>query len=200
MVNAKLKIDGQVGSQVPSANIAVTDNLAFEISTLLPAAQPGTITSSTVTMTNANHGIATGNTVDAFWTDTGGVARCRYGCTVGTVAGTSVPLSGGAGDALPTGGAAIVLGLETAFNVGLPGSDVSLLLIGASTSGHCQIQNGAGTALVHQVIGSGAPVLWWSGQGITNPLAGQTVAKIILSNADVAAGNAITGGITYSGS
>lgn len=57
----------------------------------------------------AGHGITTGATIDVYWMKTinsGGydypVAHIRYGMTVGTVSGTSIPVSGGLGDVLPT--------------------------------------------------------------------------------------------------
>ncbi|MBK9128182.1 MAG: hypothetical protein IPM13_10320 [Phycisphaerales bacterium] len=52
-------------------------------------------TAGTLTM-ESGHGIATGNTIHVYWD--GGK---RIGVTVGTVSGTSVPISGGSGDNLP---------------------------------------------------------------------------------------------------
>lgn len=82
------------------------DGGAFKDPTLA-AAKVGVLTTrtsgsvGTLTM-NPGHGIATANRLDVYW-----VTGARYGCVVGTVAGDSVPLTGGTGDDLPALNSAI---------------------------------------------------------------------------------------------
>lgn len=92
----------------------------------LPAGKAGTLTTRTdntdgTATLGTGHGIATGNTVDIYWA--GGV---RYGVTVGTVSGTSVPFSGGAGDNLPTESTAIVMTKQVPFTAHIDGDKVQL--------------------------------------------------------------------------
>lgn len=92
----------------------------------LPVGQAGTLstrTSDTVgeATLGAAHGIETGDIVDIYWS--GGV---RYGVTVGTVAGTAVPFSLGAGDNLPTASTAIVMTKQVTFDCHIDGDDVQV--------------------------------------------------------------------------
>lgn len=62
-------------------------------------ASSGTITAP------SGHGVTTGATIDVYWNQFDSpyyIAKIRYGMTVGTVSGTSIPVSGGDGDDLPS--------------------------------------------------------------------------------------------------
>lgn len=68
------------------------------------SASAGTITAP------SGHGVTTGATIDVYWNLFDSpyyIAKIRYGMTVGTVSGTSIPVSGGDGDDLPAEGATI---------------------------------------------------------------------------------------------
>lgn len=68
-------------------------------------------TSGTITAPSG-HGITTGATIDIYWMEviaTYNTARIRRGVTVGTVSGTSIPFSGGAGDDLPAQGEEVLV-------------------------------------------------------------------------------------------
>jgi len=57
-----------------------------------------------LTMDDGMHGIATGDVVDVQWAD-----GSRLAITVGTVAGTTVPIDGGRGDVLPAESTAVTV-------------------------------------------------------------------------------------------
>lgn len=68
------------------------------------AAKTGTLTTRTDANTGvitgqSGHGVTTGARLDVYWAD-----GKRYGMTVGTVSGTSIPIDLGAGDNLPDDG------------------------------------------------------------------------------------------------
>jgi len=68
-------------------------------------------TSGTITAPSG-HGITTGATIDVYWMEvisTYNTARIRRSVTVGTVSGTSIPFSGGAGDDLPAQGEEVLV-------------------------------------------------------------------------------------------
>ena len=154
----------------------------------VPVAKQGQLTTrtnntdGTITM-NPGHGLTTGR-MDLYWS--GGKRR---GVT-GTVTGDSVAISGGAGDNLPAQNSTIYAvnpAVET-FNV--VGNNASALLLGGdagvtyqvvlATSGDAEILN---PTLVDTGLEAGYE--WVSGSGVTNPIAGQTVAKIYVSHFDL---------------
>jgi hypothetical protein len=107
----------QIVAQVGDVSIDATVSRDYEGSIthqgLLPAGKAGTLTTRTDDDTGEatlgdGHGILTGDEVDIFW-----CGGCRYGVTVGTVAGNVVPFGApggeGAGDNLPAQTTALVM-------------------------------------------------------------------------------------------
>lgn len=94
----------------------------------LPAGDAGELTTRTndtvgeATMDSATHGITTGMDVDIFWT--GGR---RYGVTVGTVAGTAVPFSGGSGDVLPSTSTGLTITERVDASTAIDGDKIQLI-------------------------------------------------------------------------
>ena len=83
-----------------------TTEEAEQFSVALNLAKSGTLTTRTDANTGtltlgASHGILTGDVVDVYWYDTNGDLQVQHDVTVGTVAGTSVPIDSGTGTDLP---------------------------------------------------------------------------------------------------
>lgn len=81
-----------------SSGVVSMGGAASVLSTRTSATE-GTITAP------SGHGVTTGSTIDVYWrteyaTDAWS-SHIRYGVSVGTVSGTSIPISGGTGDDLP---------------------------------------------------------------------------------------------------
>lgn len=103
-------------------NVVQNVDRVLNIQEDLVRAKTGTLTTrtdndtGTLTM-EASHGITTSAVVDVYWS--GGA---RYGMTVGTVSGTSVPIDGGSGDNLPIATTAITAMVPLSFSVDVSGA------------------------------------------------------------------------------
>lgn len=131
-----------------------------------------------------SHGITTGNTVDLFWTDANGVGRYRYGVTVGTVDGNSVPVSGGTGTAFPPDDTVITICKQIDVVIEVDGDQMtfafaSLTQGDSSPSLLILTMDNASTHVYYLAPNSG--LLWFSGIGSDNPYAGRTVASATVS-------------------
>lgn len=137
----------------------------------------------TLTMDSGGHGITTGARLDVYW-NVAGVKGCRRGMTVGTVSGTSVPIDGGAGDNLPAQASDIAAMVPEEDDFALTGNDVSVILAYFTRRGIIVFADSSDVEL-HSIVmpTDGAAYEWWSGSGVTNPLAGDAVAKIFRSHA-----------------
>lgn len=133
----------------------------------------------TVTITNAAHTVATGARVDVYWT--GG---SRRGVTVGTVAGTSVPIDLGAGDNLPVANTAVVVSVAVEAAMTVTGNSVVGLAASLGVRGTVVFATSA-NAECHAVVfaDGGGHYVWTSVTGLTNPLAGDAVAKVFATHA-----------------
>ena len=148
------------------------------VDTTLAVGNAGTITDDVVTLT-AGHTVVDG-TVDVYWT-----AGKRYGCTA-NVAENSATLTGGAGDALPTGATAVVVANQTELDeVQFDGDDLNLIGMSSQQRVIVCFMDGATVKLAVELVGSSSGAGCWgwvAGVGITNPLAGYSITSITVSN------------------
>jgi hypothetical protein len=162
--------------------------------TSVPAAKDANATltvrtdNDTGTLTcKVGHGINTGDKVDLYWVEAGVNKRRRY-VTVGVVAGQSVPIDLGAGDNLP---AAATAGITVSVclvdgGLNLTGNNVVGIAVSnlANERGIVNVLSAADAELDTRELASGETYTWDSGDGSTNPLAGDTVAKVVFSHSD----------------
>jgi hypothetical protein len=154
----------------------------------LPAAKTGQLTtrtdntSGTLTMT-AGHGITTAAVIDLYWT--GGR---RYGVVVGTVATNSVPISGGAGDNLPTNLTNITAVVQSIANVFIDGDNTGLLAIefrtndrSLRTAGHIGFYDAGAASIAQLDFVTNVPQVYDLASGITNPFTGNPITTCRLS-------------------
>ena len=150
----------------------------------LPAAQAGTLSTRTsdtqgVATLGAGHGIETGDLVDVYWE--GGV---RYGVTVGTVSGTSVPLTdSGAGDNYPTQGTAITVAPVTELDSDFDGDKLVALAALCTKRGYVDIRTSSASAKDKELLANEA-YDWAKDAGEANPLASFVIDVIRISNGD----------------
>jgi hypothetical protein len=187
------------GTSLTPANGKLTEKSG---ATALAAAKIGALTTRTsdtvgeLTM-NVGHAITTGQRLDIFW-DVGGVKGARRGVTVGTVSVNQVPFSLGAGDNLPADESAITAQVPAEEEFLVTGNNVTVILARA-TRRACVVFADASNAELHAIEGeldgtstTGNGYQWYSGNGVTNPLAGDAVAKVFLSNGDSAGTNNVS--------
>jgi len=156
----------------------------------LPASHAGVITSGTVTLTTG-HGIVTADVVDVYW----GTANLRKDCVVGTVAAptadTAVPLTGGSGDALPSGATAVIVAPQVAIDVDFDGD--LLKFLGATCAQRCRLdlRDDASESLKDIDLAAGGEYDWDEDSADENPLAGVIVAEAVASNGSTEAAELI---------
>lgn len=153
----------------------------------IPIAWTGTLSTrtnnntGTITMADAGHLITTGSRVDVYW-DVAGVKGVQRACTVGTVAGTSVPISLGVGDNLPPQSSTVqvCIAVETAFS--FAGSNLVALALGGE--GRCTIvvASGSVTEELFKVFTEAGCYIWTNLDSETNPVVGDTITKVFMSH------------------
>jgi hypothetical protein len=171
-------------NQTDTVTVNDDEGITAGPSTIL-AAQPATLTTRTsntagsLTMTNATHGIITGQRVDLYWT--GG--RC-YGAVVGTVAGSVVPIATvSGGSVLPAATTAITVGIPKSISFGLTGNNLTFLGLKASGSGNGYFVFNNGAADVYaQYVTTGRMYEWETNNPGVNPLAGATPTVVWMSH------------------
>lgn len=190
MPSFSINSSAQLGNVSGQQQTTITDNLMSNIIESIPAAQPGSLTTrtnntaGTLTMTNANHGITTGQRLDLYWT--GGQA---YGAVAGTVSGTSVPIASVAGgSALPAANTAINVGLCQQVLVACTGNNLSAKLeaLPTGSNGYYVFDSSAPADLLADYVVGGIMSSWFTGNGVTNPLAAVTVASVWMSHNNTA--------------
>lgn len=181
-----LTIQKQIsGLSTGQNSYSITDDTGIKVNPTIAAAQPGSLTtrvgntSGTLTMTNAGHGIITGQTVDLFWAG-GGYA---YSATVGTVSGTSVPITAvGGGVNLPAQGTTINVGIRSSDPFNIVGNNLQALCVIVDQIAMVVLSSSAPADLLPIYFNGTVTVFDWEvGCGFTNPLAGDTVATIHMS-------------------
>lgn len=137
-MSASLAFQNIVSGLMPTGGSKTGSDAGAEIASpsSVPAAQPATLTTrvsnvaGTLTMTNVNHGIITGQRIDLYWP--GG--SC-FGVTAGTVSGTSVPFTRvQGGNFLPIATTAIKVGIPTSAPFELNGDNISALVCDHATA------------------------------------------------------------------
>lgn len=189
MPTSTLSIVGSVGgiSLQGTVSRSAEGQISQEVS--LPAADAGTLTTrtsdtaGTLTMDSGSHDIETGDTIDIFWTDAQGNLKCAYGATVGTVVTTSVPFTGASGDVLPVVDSDVTADVQVVIDTDFDGDDVEIVDLQSSRQGRFEFFDSTPTSLHQAKLEAGEPWLWFSGMGYTNPLTGNPVDELVVTNA-----------------
>jgi len=201
MATSTINITGSVGGVTIQGQVSRTAEGQISQDPVLPAANAGTLstrtsdTAGTLTL-GAGHDISTGDTIDIFWTASG-VQKCAYGATVGTVAGTSVPFTGASGDVLPALDSAITADEVVEVDTDFDGDYVEIIMLHSTRAGHFDFQDSGSASLHEDVLLASEPWFWFSELGYTNPLTGNPVDKLLLSNADSVNSATVKLGVLY---
>jgi hypothetical protein len=168
------------------SKIVSDDGAELASPTSVLAAQPGTLSTrtsnvaGTLTMTNADHGIVTGQRFDLYWT--GG--SC-FGVIAGTVSGTSIPFTRvQGGDVLPTASTSIIVGIAQSVSFSVVGDRITALVCGkASELVRCyyvflEASNILGLAVLNQ---AGRSYVWDGTTKATGPVGSGPVGSASIS-------------------
>jgi len=177
------------GIKVSGAQITKTEEGQISHQVALAAGNAGTLSTRTSASAGtatlaADHTIETSDVVDVFWT--GGV---RYGVTVGTVDGVSVPLSdSGDGDDYPTEDDAIIVTQQVVIDSDFDGDDIEMIACHCDQRAHLDFLEDDNTQLDELELTSTQPVWYWIDDGVNaNPLTGNAVGQIRASNGSIIA-------------
>lgn len=176
-----------------SGGISVSQNLTVTGASLITnnptvlAAQPAVLTtrtnntSGTLTMTNNNHGITTGQRIDLYYS--GGQI---VNATVGTVSGTSVPISTisavNGSTTLPIATTAITVGIPVQSVCSCTGNNIQAIILNCPLGNaiFCFASTGADIAAI--VVTAGNVYSWNTTDTGANPLASSTPATVWMSH------------------
>ena len=187
------------GSIEAARNATVETSNGLNVAETLAAAKAGTLTTRTdantgVATMSSGHGIATNDVCDIYWT--GGR---RYGMTA-TVATNAVTLDGGSGDDLPAQGTAVTVQVQQEFSFVFTGDNAELLFLNLTNNhrGHLSLYDAGGSELEVDINESGIPYLWTTGMG-TNPVAGDSIVKVIATHSSSTASCELQAVVAYEG-
>lgn len=157
------------------ANVRRVSVAAAKIGTLTVRTDNDTGTATLVT----GHGITTGARVDVYWS--GG---SRRGMTVGTVATNDVPIDGGSGDNLPVITTALKVAIAQEELFAFSGDSIVALMVQSPQQGRATfvLASGSTTEELYRVLQAGSLYHWFTGNGDTNPVAGDTITKVFFSH------------------
>jgi len=194
-----------LGNLTFSEQVSVPADLNVLGSDDVPAAKAGTLSTRTDNDTGiltlaADHGVLTGDRIDVYWEEAG-VKGQRLGMTVGTVAGTSVPIDSGAGDNLPTAAVAVTASVPLEYNFEVDGDDVVGITAYAEKRGAIVFEAEDGSAdddgHYKRVFGDASMFGWHSEDGDVNPFVGAVIRKAYMSHSDSTAAASMRFGIAY---
>jgi hypothetical protein len=179
------------GVTIQPLAITRTNSGAIGLEETANAAKTGTLSTRTdntdgeLTMTTG-HGITTGQIIDLYWT--GGV---RYGVIVGTVATNAVPISGGAGDNLPTASTAITAVVQLSVNLAIDGDETDILAVifettdtSIRTAAHIQFRDASNDEIAEIDFVTNVPQVWDIAGGSANPFTGDPITNLKVSQAN----------------
>lgn len=171
--------------QIAGRQRDVTVNRQADGVTIRTPALDAAIAAAGWTKTDANtgtatlpegHGLQTNDVVAVFWE--GGY---RYGLTA-TVTDNSAVLDGGAGDDLPANDTPVVVAIRQVLQVEFDGDDLQVLEADCPKRALLVLHDSGSAELLAADQAAGDVRLWFAESGLTNPLAGDTVAGAWLFN------------------
>ncbi len=173
----------RLGTAAVSSTLTNTGTNLLSVEQDVPAAKVGALTTRTDDNTGeltmqASHGITTGAKLDLYW-----ASGKRLGMTVGTVATNAVPIDGGSGDNLPADETAITAMVPVEFPIVADGDDVVTIDAWSTADADVLITDASNVSILAlETDGNGYS--WLAASGETNPVAGDSIAKVFFSHGD----------------
>ena len=121
----------------------------------------------------------------------------RYRVTVGTVSGTSVPFSGGYGDALPGESASVTASKRTEIDIDVDGNRIKWISVQCDKAAYLSILDDSAYPILSLPLLAGEEWTWRSGGTVPNPFADKIVASAVASQSSSSATATLKIGILY---
>jgi hypothetical protein len=209
MATGTLSLAMSIGGVSITKQFALTADQATGFDPSIPPGYAGTLTTRTdnetgsVTMA-AGHGITTGSAVDIYWS--GGA---RFGVTVGTVSGNTVPIgadNSGTGDNLPVATTALVLSEQQEIAIAIDGDNAVLIGIelnfvdpSATSRGRLSLQDASDNEIAGFTLTGNYPRPFNISGGDTNPFTGNPITKGTISNSSTTSAATLKIGVLQDG-
>jgi len=180
----------RIGSLMMQGTLSKTEDGVIEQQPTLPAGSAGVMTDKTDADTGkmtlvGTHGITTDDFVDIFWAD-----GCRYGCDVTVVSGQDVTVDVvGFGDDLPANTTVLVCTKRVTIDTDFDGDLMEMLgmCLQTCTRGHVEFLTEADVSKLAVELVEGQLYNFVKDVG-ANPLTGDPVGKLQISNGTTTAG------------
>jgi len=179
---ANISIRTRVAGVSVEATIRRTDELEQIFRHTMTAGKTGTLSTRTddntgVVTVSSGHGITDSDTVAVFW-DGGS----RYGVDVTATTSTTISIDLGSGTNLPIATTAVVIAKESSHTLAIVGDDIAVMAVACDNRASVDFRDSGSSSLLRYDMASKEGRLWVSSLDITNPLASDTVASIVLAN------------------
>lgn len=199
-ISASIRQSSSIGgvSFAESRTLTADGQIVHEVS--VPAAEDGSLTTRTdddegdITMDESDHTITTGIRINLYWS--GGSRRAVI---VGTVAGATVPISGGVGDVLPAELTDLTIAVPVELDVSVDGGNVIAVLASLSKLGVVEFidTDTSEDEITSWNIGEAGVKMWHESDGDTNPFASSNIGRVYVSHGDSTAAATARLGIAY---
>jgi len=191
MSNLKIETGATLLGKTYKSNVTVSADGVTQKDPEVPAAKVGQLTTRTdndtgvVTMTGG-HGFITGDKIDLYWS---GGSRVRMAATVAV---NAVTLDGGSGDVLPANLTAVTAMKARVEDFVVTGDNVVGITANFPTQGSIVFANSDDSFTYPVRTDDAGAWIWYTGSGVTNPLAGESITKVYFSHADATSSQTIT--------
>jgi hypothetical protein len=179
---ADISIRTRVAGVNIDATIRRTDELEQAFRATMSAGRVGTLSTRTDDNTGiltvaSGHGITDADTVAVFWE--GG---SRYGVDVTATTSTTISIDLGAGANLPIATTPIVVAKESEHVLAIIGNDIAVIAAGCDNRASLNFRDSGDASLLRYDMATKEGRVWFASSDVTNPLAGDTVANIVIAN------------------
>jgi hypothetical protein len=184
-VRAEISIRSQIAGRTIVQSVIRDDGQGGVSLFAVPAGLAGTLTTRTdgntgiITLAEG-HGITTSDLVSVFWP--GG---SRYNMTVTSTTTTTISVDVGEGANFPTVSSAVVVSKQLEYPISIIGDNITVLALVSQYRCHLEFLDGSDTSLLRYDLNATEGRSWIADQGITNPLAGDTVAAIRVAGGEL---------------
>lgn len=172
-----------LGGKTFNESTTVTGDGAIVQELSVAAGSAGTLTTRTdadtgvVTVDDSGHAFAELDRVDLYWT--GGARR---GMSVSSVSVNGVTIDGGSGDDLPSQDTVVTLIEPTEVDAVVLGTNVNGIVLYTSQIGQFVFADSGDSEHLAVELTAGKAYSWTEGNGTTNPITGDSIAKVFVSH------------------
>lgn len=186
-VDAKTTKTVAIGGKTLKETTTVTGEASILQEESIPGADAGSLTTRTdddtgvVTVDESGHNFTDSDVVDVYWTE-----GSRRNMTITSVTVNAVSVDGGSGDNLPTQDTDVTIVIPVELDVVFTGTNVKALAVYSEARGQF-VFNDAGGEELFKRVGAGGVWEWHDENGEDNPVTGDSIITVAVSQEAVTA-------------